>query len=80
MLALDHPFASISDDDGKIQIDGLPTGETVMFRIYHEKAAGGIQQILVNGQSQTLKKNLIEIELKPGLNDLGVITIPAAAL
>ncbi len=80
MLALDHPFAAVSDDDGKIEINALPSWQTLVFRINHEKAAGGIKQILVNGQSQTLKKNQMEIELKPGLNDLGVITIPAAAL
>ncbi len=80
VVALDHPFAAVSDADGMIQIDNLPAGKKLMFRVNHEAAQGGIKELVIGGKSETLKKNMIEIEIKPGMNDLGKITIPADAL
>jgi len=36
-LAVDHPYAAISDENGKFQIDNLPVGEH-QFRVWHERA------------------------------------------
>jgi|694.fasta_scaffold84945_2 hypothetical protein len=36
-LIVDHPYAAISDENGKFQIDNLPVGEH-SFRIWHERA------------------------------------------
>ncbi len=46
MLALDHPFAAVSDDDGKIEINALPSWQTLVFRINHEKAAVALNKFL----------------------------------
>jgi len=35
MLIVDHPYAVVTDDDGKFRIDGLPAGEH-SFRVWHE--------------------------------------------
>jgi plastocyanin len=35
-LAVDHPYAAVTDKDGKFTIEGLPTGEHE-FRVWHEK-------------------------------------------
>jgi hypothetical protein len=37
VLALDHPFAAVTDRDGAFRIDGLPTGEHT-FRVWHERS------------------------------------------
>jgi plastocyanin len=80
VVALDHPFAAVSDEDGRIEIAGLPAGEKLVFRLNHEAADGAIKEVTIGGKSEELKKNLIEIMIKPGVNDLGTITIPADAL
>jgi plastocyanin len=80
VVALDHPFAGVSDKDGMIEIKNLPAGQKLVFRISHEAADGGIKEVMMNGKSQTLSKNLVEVEIKPGMNDLGKITIPAGTL
>jgi plastocyanin len=80
VVALDHPFAGISDDDGAIEINGLPAGQELTFRLYHEAADGAIKEVKIDGKSTELKKNMLELTLKPGDNDLGTVSIPAAAL
>jgi hypothetical protein len=35
-LTVDHPYAAISDENGKFQIDYLPVGEH-SFRVWHER-------------------------------------------
>lgn len=80
VLALDHPYVAISDENGMIQIDNIPAGKKLMFRVNHEAAQGGIKELIINGKAEALKKNMIEIEIKPGMNDLGKITIPTSVL
>lgn len=80
VLALDHPFAAVSDADGNIEIKDLPAGEKLAFRIYHEAAEGAIPELKVNGDTQQLRRNVWEIEIKAGENDLGDVTVPAMAL
>jgi len=80
VVALDHPFAAVSDENGEIEIKGLPAGETLVFRLYHEAADTAIKEVLIEGKATELKKNLLELPIKAGVNDFGTITIPAAAL
>lgn len=35
-LALDHPFAAVTDSEGRFRIEGLPAGKH-QFRVWHEK-------------------------------------------
>lgn len=35
MLVVDHPYAAVTDADGKFKIEGLPAGEH-SFRVWHE--------------------------------------------
>ncbi|MGV3486300.1 MAG: methylamine utilization protein [Planctomycetaceae bacterium] len=80
VVALDHPFAAVSDADGMIEIKNLPAGKALVFRINHEAADSGIKEVKIGNKTETLKKNNIEIMIKPGMNDLGKITIPADTL
>lgn len=38
VLALDHPFAAVTDNDGHFQIEGLPPGEHE-FIVWHERSS-----------------------------------------
>jgi plastocyanin len=80
VVALDHPFAAVSNENGEIEIQGLPVGEKLVFRLYHEAADSAIKEVLIEGKATELKKNLLELPIKAGVNDFGTITIPAAAL
>lgn len=80
LVVLDHPFAGVSDEDGMLEIKDVPAGSKLVFRLSHEAADGAIKEVTIGGKSESLKRNLIEIDVKPGMNDLGKITIPAGAL
>lgn len=80
VVALDHPFVGISDDSGVIEIEGLPAGGDLVFRLYHEAADSAIKEVMIEGKATQLKKNLVELNIKPGMNDYGTITIPSTAL
>jgi hypothetical protein len=60
IVALDHPFAGISDEDGLIEISGLPAGGELIFRLYHEAADGPIKQVLISGEPGIGKSRLAD--------------------
>jgi hypothetical protein len=70
-----HPYATFTQDDGSFHIRNLPVGKH-KFRLWHE-LTGYVQDSLVKGE-QTNWQRGFEIEIKPGENELGEITVPAS--
>jgi hypothetical protein len=71
-LVLDHPYAAVTDKDGKFTIDKLPAGD-LEFRVWHERkgwvsAAAGIKQ----GFKATVKSD--------GATNIGTVKVPVADL
>lgn len=77
VIVLDHPYVGVSGEDGVIEIKDLPVGD-VTFRVWHEAADGAIDDVTVDGKKQKWGRGRMEITLKAGVNDLGVVKIPAA--
>ena len=42
-LVVDHPYAAVTDADGKFKIEKLPIGQH-KFRVWHERPAGFIER------------------------------------
>jgi len=78
IVVLDHPFAAASDENGDLTIKGLPAGEKLVFRAYQE--AGSIKAVKINGKDQEWSRSRFEVEIKPGMNDLGTVVLPADSL
>ena len=78
VVILDHPFAAVSDENGDLMIKGLPAGQELVFRANHE--AGRINDVTINGKDEEWSRSRFELEIKPGLNDLGTVVIPADSL
>jgi len=78
IIVRDHPYVGVSGEDGVIEIKNLPAGE-VTFRLWHENQDGAIDKGEVGGKAQKWSRGYMEVDLKPGMNDLGTIKIPAAA-
>jgi plastocyanin len=78
VVVLEHPFAAVSDENGELTIKGLPAGEKLTFRVYHEK--GAINEVQVNGKAEDWKRSRFEVDIRPGENDLGTVVVPADAL
>ncbi|MEO1525674.1 MAG: methylamine utilization protein [Planctomycetota bacterium] len=76
VLVLDHPFAAVSDENGVLEIKDIPVGE-ITFRGNHE--SGSMTKVIIEGKETDWKRGRFEIEIKPGMNDLGVVEIPADA-
>lgn len=72
----EHPYVGITDESGQLEIPNLPVGE-VTFLVRHENADGSIDEGTVDGKKQKWGRGRMELELKPGMNDLGTITIAA---
>jgi plastocyanin len=75
VVVQEHPYVGVSDKDGNLVIEGLPTGD-VTFRFFHESVKS-MEDISVAGKKETWKSNRVEVKLKAGENDLGEVTIPA---
>ncbi|MGN6136254.1 MAG: methylamine utilization protein [Aureliella sp.] len=75
VLVQDHPFIGVTDENGQLDIKGLPAGK-ISLKIWQE--AGKFKDITVNGKKLPVKRGAFEIELKPGVNDLGKIELDAS--
>ena len=77
VLVLDHPYAVVTDKDGKFKIEKLPVGE-LEFRYWHERPGYVIQNVkVVDGKEKI--ENTVKIKIENGKSkDLGVIKVPAA--
>lgn len=53
-LVLDHPFAAVSDADGKFKIDNLPAG-TYQFKVWHERGDAGKPGLLESKYKVVIK-------------------------
>jgi len=76
VIVQDHPYVGITDENGVLEITDLPAGE-ITFRVWHESADGAIDEATVDGKPEKWSRGRMEIVLKPGINDLGVIKIAA---
>lgn len=74
VIIQDHPFVAISDEAGVLEIKDLPVGE-VTFRVWHENAKKSLDEVTIGGKKETWRLGRMKIELKPGVNDLGTVTI-----
>lgn len=73
LLIRDNPYMAISDDNGKLVIRNLPVG-TWSIQFWHEKA-GYVSEVAQDGKKTEWKRGRLEIEIKPGANDLGSVTL-----
>jgi plastocyanin len=77
-LCQEHPYMALSSPTGEFTLKNLPVGKH-SIRIWHE-AGGFLAKAHRNGEKQEWNKGRIELEIRPGRNDLGDILVPAASL
>ncbi len=77
VLVLDHPYAAVSDKDGKFTIENLPAGD-FEFRYWHERVGYVIQvEKIVDGKPKM--ENTVKLSIAAGkTTDVGVFKIPVA--
>jgi plastocyanin len=75
VIVQDHPFVGLSDENGLIQIKGLPVGK-ISLKIWQD--SGKFKEVKINGKALPVKRGAFEIELKAGMNDLGKIELDAS--
>ncbi|MEL7335040.1 MAG: hypothetical protein AAFN70_02430, partial [Planctomycetota bacterium] len=78
VVAFDHPYVGVSDANGVVEIKNIPAGTELTFRANHEAATGKLDGLKQDGKSVTWRANRFKVEIKPGVNDMGIITVPAA--
>lgn len=67
VLPCEHPYFAVTSSDGAFTIEDLPVG-TLEFQVWHEKAGYLVAK-------PEWKRGRFEIEIKPGINDLGEIKV-----
>jgi hypothetical protein len=77
LLIKDNPYMAVSDENGKLVIKNLPAGQwTIQF--WQEKA-GYVSDVTQDGQPTEWRRGRLEVEIKPGENDLGTIKLGETA-
>ncbi len=75
LIVTELPYVGISSEDGTLEIANLPVGP-VTLRVWHE--LGNIDGATVGGKAEKWTKGRMDITIKGGMNDLGVVKIDAA--
>ena len=73
LVVLDHPYMAVSGQDGRFTIKNLPVGKWT-FQFWHEKTRY-VSEVKVAGKPVTWPRGRLDMEIKPGKNDLGDITL-----
>lgn len=74
LLVSPNPYFAVSDTEGNFEIKNLPAGVPLEFVVWHE-IPGLITGANLDGEATTWPNGRFKIELKPGENDLGKITL-----
>lgn len=69
MVIRESPYMAVSAEDGTFTIENLPVGKH-KFQIWHA-LTGNAKGLKQDGKKVADRKGIIEIEVKPGENDLG---------
>lgn len=75
ILIFDLPYAGVSDAKGVLKIEKLPAGKPITFKVWHENMDKSIDQVTFSGNAVVWTKGNVDLTLKPGMNDLGVVKI-----
>lgn len=73
LLVKDHPYVAVSNADGQFSIQDLPPGKWT-FQFWHEQA-GYVTEVKHQGKLAVWKRGRVELEIKPGENDLGELLL-----
>ncbi|MFN3193484.1 MAG: methylamine utilization protein [Aureliella sp.] len=76
LIVTEHPYVGVTNADGELIVKDLPVGE-VTFKVWHENAVKSIDEATVGGKKEKWSRGRMEIDLKPGVNDLGTVTLSA---
>ncbi|HBE61872.1 MAG TPA: hypothetical protein DDX19_03690 [Rhodopirellula baltica] len=74
LVVLDHPYAAVSDAQGRIEIKGLPENQELTFRVFHEDARH-LTNVTIDGNVQQWDRNRFQVTLAKGTNDLGQVKL-----
>jgi plastocyanin len=75
VIVKDHPYVGVSDENGRIVIKGLPAGEELKFRVWHENQNKSISEVTMNGKQEKWDRGYVKFTLKPGDNDFGTVKL-----
>ncbi|MBI1247179.1 hypothetical protein GC197_04965 [bacterium] len=78
IVVRESPYMAVTDNLGNFKIENLPVGKHKL-QIWHGKS-GVIKEVTLGGKTLKDRKGVIEINVQPGQNNLGVITVDAAKL
>ena len=75
LLVTEHPYATVTDQNGQFEIKHFPTGEWTL-QTWHERA-GRIQSVILDAKPTTWRKGRFIIRVESGENDMGDIRLSA---
>ncbi len=73
VMIRDNPYMAVTGKDGKFEIKNLPVGKWQFM--FWQETAGYVAEVKRNGEPEKWRRGTIEIEIKPGKNDLGRIVV-----
>ena len=75
VIVKEHPYVGVSDADGNLVIKGLPAGEELKFRVWHENQNKAISEVSINGKKEKWDRGYVTMTPKPGENNIGTIKL-----
>ncbi len=78
LIVAETPYVGISNTKGELLIEKLLADKELKLKIWHEASDGFIEKATLDGKEIAWKKGVIEVTLKPGMNDMGIVKLPAS--
>ncbi len=69
----EDPYMAVTGKDGQFEIKNLPVGKWQFM--FWQEAAGYLAEVKRGGQQEKWRRGTIELEIKPGKNDLGQLIV-----
>ena len=73
LVIRNHPYTAVTNEKGEFVIENVPVG-TRTFHFWQEKA-GNLSDVTVDGSQTEWSRGRIEVDIKPGVNDMGEIKV-----
>lgn len=73
LFVVDHPYVAVSDARGNVELANVPEGKWT-FVFWHERS-GYLRSVEKGGAKVEWPKGRVDIEIKPGPNDVGEIKV-----
>jgi hypothetical protein len=80
MIVRDNPYFAVTDSNGRFEIQNIPAGVELSFRVWQERVGNNWRDVTVNGASAKWSKGKFALNLQPDKTESWEVVVNASIL